>query len=83
MIIVLNEALEVLKKSDNATLIRYRGELLKQLEMGNSFLNFVSLFIEDLLAVNMYNNGVLNLANKAFSPIKAINFVIDLCKPYF
>ena len=58
-----------------------------------TFLNFVSTFIEDLLAINMHSatgnfekslaNGFLNLAEKSFSPRDAIKFVGDLFKPYF
>ena len=48
-----------------------------------TFLNFVSTFIEDLLAINMHSNGFLNLAEQSFSPRDAIKFVSDLFKPYF
>ena len=44
-------------------------------------LNFALMFIEDMLGVNMANEGVLTLEKKPFDLEKVFHFIIDMFEP--
>ena len=44
-------------------------------------LNFALMFIEDMLGVNMANEGVLTLEKKPFNLEKVFHFIIDMFEP--
>ena len=71
----------IYEEQENIPHIRLR-RLIEQLDSCISYLNFVSSFIEDLLAVNAHSSGSLTLAKAPFSPTKTFDFVRNLFKPY-